>query len=150
MAYMAIAAAFAVPVAFAEDVVMADGLLTRGSAQCILHSPVTVGIGDTIVWHNSDSARRTLVSADTTPSPFVVGMPAGGKASREFAEPGEYPYFCLLCPSLGGTMVVASETAVGMPYGPPLSGGAVEASAVSTRGGGCVWTRLAGTDVTID
>ena len=94
--------AVAAPAAFAVDVVVADGIWKHDSQTCIVDTPATVAAGDPVVWHNADAARHTLIG-DTGASngcSFVVTMPAGGKASHTFDEPGSYSYYCAMRPHL--------------------------------------------------
>ena len=101
----------------------------------MVQTETTIGVGDTVVWHNGDSARRTMVSYEGAPVSFVVGIPAGEKTSHTFAEPGEYPYFCLMRPALNGTILVHEGVSTDYAYDPPLRGDVnMTVDAISTEG----------------
>lgn len=117
------AIAISTPHAFAVDVLMAEGVWKQGSGACIVDTPTTVVAGDPVVWHNADSALHTLIGdAASGGYSFVVTIPAGGKASHTFNEPGDYSYYCAMRPHLGGTVLVSAGTGPYYEYDPPLHG----------------------------
>lgn len=76
-----------------------------------------VTAGTTVVWTNQDSFAHTVTSgpADDPDGQFdeMLGDPVehgaeGTQASITFDEPGTFPYFCELHPSMVGTITVTS------------------------------------------
>jgi plastocyanin len=72
--------------------------------------------GDTVTWTNNDSTIHTATSGD--PSGGATGMFGGSAASPSliapgttqsftFDEEGEYPYYCVLHPTMTGTVSVS-------------------------------------------
>lgn len=72
---------------------------------------VTVGVGEEVVFANSDSVPHT-VTAGTPAQPsgaFDSGLlGTGGTFGATFSTPGEYALFCALHPQMTGTVVVES------------------------------------------
>ncbi len=65
---------------------------------------VTINFGDTVAWHNSDSANHQLVADDGTfASPILR---AGKDYSFTFKRAGTFRYHDALKPSLGGRVTV--------------------------------------------
>ena len=73
----------------------------------------TINPGDTVVWANVEDVMPHNVSSGLVgrpdagqlfESPFI--MPGDG-FSYTFAEPGEYPYYCPLHPTMLGVIVVS-------------------------------------------
>jgi plastocyanin len=73
-------------------------------------NPVQVSLGDTVVWTNNDSTVHTAVSGTASDGPTGVFGPAlivpAGKQNFTFTEAGEFPYFCVLHPTMVGTIIV--------------------------------------------
>jgi plastocyanin len=66
--------------------------------------PVTIEEGGKVIWINRDSAPHTATADDGT---FDTGTLEEGKlGSESFKEPGSYPYFCEIHPSMRGTVEV--------------------------------------------
>lgn len=66
--------------------------------------PVTIEAGGKVIWINRDSAPHTATADDGT---FDTGTLEEGKLKSEsFKEPGIYPYFCEIHPSMRGTLEV--------------------------------------------
>ena len=116
---------FAVPQAFADATVEnAAGSSTPGCEDtadgCFIPSTVTIGVGETVTWDNTDTAAHTATGgghAGEGPSGVFDSslIMAGGSYSHTFDEAGTYPYFCMVHPWMLGTVIVggsASEPAV--------------------------------------
>jgi plastocyanin len=70
---------------------------------------ITVTVGDTVTWTNSDSASHTATADDNS---FDTGSIAnGGSKSVTFSTTGTFPYHCTIHSSMTGTVVV--EAAAG-------------------------------------
>ena len=121
---LALAIAISAPPAFAVDVLTTERIWEPGTAACIADTPTMVAAGEPVVWHNTDSAMHTLIgdAAASAGYSFVVTIPAGGKASHTFSEPGDYSYYCAMRPHLGGTVLVSEGTSSYYEYDPPLQG----------------------------
>lgn len=66
--------------------------------------PADVPAGTTVVVRNNDSAPHSWTSVDGV---FDSGTLAMGESFEfTFDEPGEYPFFCAIHPSMTGTIVV--------------------------------------------
>ena len=108
---------FAVPGAFADATVEnAQGSATPGCEEtdsCFIPSTVTIGVGETVTWDNTDQAAHTATSGTPTDGPSGVFdtsvIFAGQSASFTFDEAGTYPYFCMVHPWMQGTVVVAAD-----------------------------------------
>lgn len=78
-------------------------------------NPVQAKAGDTVKWTNDDTTPHTVTSgAGGTPdgkfdsSPNLNPLLAPGQTfEHEFAEAGEYPYYCALHPNMVGTVSVS-------------------------------------------
>ena len=105
---------FAVPGAFADATVEnAQGSATPGceaTDDCFIPSTVTIGVGETVTWDNTDQAAHTATSGTPTDRPSGVFdtsvIFAGQSASFTFDEAGTYPYFCMVHPWMQGTVIV--------------------------------------------
>lgn len=65
---------------------------------------LTVSIGDTIVWTNSDIVSHTVTAADGS---FDSGEIKPGKSWKFVAKkPGTFRYFCAPHPNMHGTLTV--------------------------------------------
>jgi plastocyanin len=65
---------------------------------------VTVSVGDTVTWRNTDDVPHTSTSDDGA---WDSGALAPGEEfSFTFEEAGTYPYFCEFHPGMEGTVVV--------------------------------------------
>lgn len=65
--------------------------------------PVTVGVGDTVAVVNNDGVPHTWTSEDDV---FNLSLSGGAQGTFTFDEPGEYPFFCSIHPSMTGTITV--------------------------------------------
>ncbi len=65
---------------------------------------LTVPVGTTVTWTNTDGTIHTVTSATKV---FTSdGLDQGGAFSYTFKTPGSYTYFCKLHPQMTGTIVV--------------------------------------------
>ena len=80
------------------------------SGSCFLPSEVTIGVGDSVTWHNDSSVAHTVTSGNPQDGPdglFDTGLFLGGDTfSHTFTEAGEYQYFCSIHPWMTGTVIV--------------------------------------------
>jgi plastocyanin len=69
--------------------------------------PVTIEEGGKVIWINRDSAPHTATANDGS---FDTGDLEEGKLKSEsFKEPGQYPYFCEIHPTMRGTVEVVES-----------------------------------------
>jgi len=68
--------------------------------------PDTVGVGQTVSWHNSDATGHTATSTST--NAFGTGVLAPGQTSVKVAmnTPGTINYHCTIHAGMVGTLVV--------------------------------------------
>ncbi len=109
-------------IAFAAQVVkvsIVPGASTLGD-KAFSPNPVTVKVGDTVMWINNDNQFHTVTSG----SPSSTGGAAAGKVfdsglsgpnaltmkgktfSHTFNEKGVFPYYCQLHPTMIGKVIV--------------------------------------------
>jgi plastocyanin len=71
---------------------------------------VTVNVGDTVTWTNSDAQAHTATSGSAWNTGDIAG---GASASITFQTAGTFDYICAIHPTMTGTVVVrgASGTA---------------------------------------
>ena len=108
---------FAVPGAFADvTVTNAPGSSTPGcetTDSCFIPSTVTIGVGETVTFDNTDNAAHTATGGSPTDGPsgsFDSSLiMAGGSYSVTLDDEGTYPYFCMVHPWMQGTIIVAAE-----------------------------------------
>jgi len=83
-------------------------------------SQITINVGDTVVWTNTDTIPHTVTAND---GGFDGGtMQPGAVYSRTFIAPGTFSYRCLFHPGMVGTISVA-PAAASVSYVPaPVSG----------------------------
>jgi plastocyanin len=67
-------------------------------------NPITVAVGTTVTWTNSDSTAHTVTSDGGLFN--SNSMAPGGTFSYMFPVAGSYPYHCTLHPGMVGTVVV--------------------------------------------
>jgi plastocyanin len=65
---------------------------------------ITVPVGTTVTWTNSDDIPHTSVSTDGVFKSKV--MDTDEKFSYTFTKPGTYPYYCSIHPKMTGKVVV--------------------------------------------
>jgi len=107
---------FAVPQAFADATVYnAPGSSTPGcEPNCFIPSIVTISVGETVTWANTDTAAHTATSgsaADGADGIFDSSlMMAGGSWSHTFDTAGTYGYHCAVHPWMEGTIIVGGSS----------------------------------------
>lgn len=67
-------------------------------------STVSVEVGDVVRWTNEQSVTHTVTSGDDL---FDATLSSGATLGFTFDEPGSFPYFCAIHPSMTGTVEVA-------------------------------------------
>jgi len=65
---------------------------------------LTVPVGTTVVWTNSDDIPHTSVSTEGVFKSKVLDTDE--KFSYTFTKPGTYPYYCTIHPKMTGKIVV--------------------------------------------
>jgi plastocyanin len=65
---------------------------------------ITVPVGATVTWTNSDDIPHTAVSTEGVFKSKV--MDTDEKFSYTFTKPGTYPYYCSIHPKMTGKVVV--------------------------------------------
>jgi len=105
------------PSAFAEDVTVtnAPGSSTPGcEPNCFVPSTVTIEVGDTVTWDNTDTAAHTATGGSAADGPSGVFdsslIMAGGSYSYTADTAGTYPYFCMVHPWMLGTIILEDGT----------------------------------------
>ena len=110
---------FAVPQVFADvTVTNALGSSTPGceeTNECFIPSTVTIGIGETVTWENTDNAAHTVTSGSPADGPDGVFdssliMAGGASFSHTFDAAGTYPYHCMVHPWMTGSVVVGGTS----------------------------------------
>jgi len=113
---------FAVPQAFADHdevtIENAAGSSTPGcEPECFIPNPVTIGVGETVTWENTDTAAHTATSGIAGEGPSGVFdsslIMAGGSYSYTADTEGTFDYFCMVHPWMTGTVIVEAEAAHG-------------------------------------
>jgi len=65
---------------------------------------VVVGVNNTVVWTNNDSAEHTVTATDNS---FNSGYIEPGQTyTHTFMSPGTYTYYCTIHPWMKGTVIV--------------------------------------------
>jgi plastocyanin len=67
-------------------------------------NPITVAVGGTVTWTNSDSTTHTSTGNNNTWNSGPI-LP-GASFSRTFASAGSFPYHCTIHPGMVGTVTV--------------------------------------------
>ena len=77
---------------------------------CFIPGTITVSAGQGITWYNDDTAAHTVTSGTPSDGPSGVFdsslIMAGGSYSVTFYSAGTVPYFCMVHPWMGGTLIV--------------------------------------------
>ena len=106
------------PSAFADHstatVTNAPGSSTPGcedTNSCFIPNPVTIAMGGTVTWENTDTAAHTITSGTAADGPDGVFdsslmMANGPSFSHIFDTAGTYPYHCMVHPWMTGTVIV--------------------------------------------
>ncbi len=114
---LAIFAVMAIAPAFADhasvNVSIPSGSSSPGceaTNECYSPSKVTIDAGSEVVWTNEDSASHTVTSGTPKDGPdgnFDSNLFLSGQTfSHKFEEEGTFPYFCLVHPWMGGSVIV--------------------------------------------
>jgi plastocyanin len=69
-----------------------------------MSQPLTVKVGTTVTWTNSDDDPHTVTATDK--SFRSAALDTDDKYSFTFTKPGEYAYFCSLHPHMTGKIIV--------------------------------------------
>jgi len=114
---------FAVPQAFADATVYnAAGSSTPGcedTNNCFIPSIVTISVGETVTWANTDTAAHTATSGSAAYGADGIFdsslMMAGGCWSHTFDTAGTYGYHCAVHPWMEGSVIVSGEESTSAP-----------------------------------
>ena len=63
------------------------------------------GVGQSVTWANHDDTAHRIASANNK-FPASSVLDTKGTYSAKFSEPGEYPYFCSIHPTMTGRIVI--------------------------------------------
>jgi len=78
--------------------------------ECYLPDNVSINVGDTVIWHNTDTAAHTVTSGSPTDGPdgtFDSSLfMAGATFEVTFDDSGSYDYFCMVHPWMQGNVQV--------------------------------------------
>ncbi len=78
--------------------------------ECYIPASVTINVGDTVEWINSDTAAHTVTSGSPADGPtgvFDSSLVLGGATyAFTFDEAGSYDYFCMVHPWMIGDVQV--------------------------------------------
>jgi len=92
---------------------IAEGSGTPGceeTNECFLPNPITISVGDTVLWNNPDSAAHTVTSgniSDGHDGMFDSGLFMSGNTFEfTFDKAGTYDYFCMVHPWMTGKVIV--------------------------------------------
>ena len=105
------------PSAFADETVTnAPGSSTPGcEPNCFVPNTVTIEVGDTVTWENTDTAAHTASGGNPTDGltgPWDSSLiMAGGSYSYTADTAGTFDYFCMVHPWMEGTLVVEAAGA---------------------------------------
>ncbi|MDQ2808058.1 MAG: plastocyanin/azurin family copper-binding protein, partial [Chloroflexota bacterium] len=71
-------------------------------------TPLTINVGDTVRWTNTDNATHTATSDPGTPAAFNTGnLTNGQQGSFTFTIAGTYAYHCAIHSSMMATIIVS-------------------------------------------
>ncbi len=103
------------PSAFAQTVSVPAGTNIPGCEEdnsCWDPADISVGVGETVIWTNDDTAAHTVTSGSAADGPDGVFdsslFMAGAEFSHTFDTEGTYPYFCMVHPWMAGTVIVGA------------------------------------------
>jgi plastocyanin len=94
---------------------------------------VTVSVGDTVTWTNSDAQAHTATADDASWDTGPIAG-SGGTDSVTFATAGTFPYHCAIHPQMTGTVTVQAAAAT-TPPGPGATTPPTDASSAGTNPG---------------
>jgi plastocyanin len=90
----------------------ADGTVSI-SGNAFAPRTVTVEVGDTVTWTNSDARAHTATADGGTFDTGAISRNAG--ATVTFSNAGTFPYHCSIHPDMAGTIVVQAAGATQPP-----------------------------------
>ena len=80
---------------------------------CFIPTTITVNVGDSVTFANTDTAAHTATSGSPSDGPSGVFdsslIMAGGSYSHTFDTAGTFDYFCMVHPWMEGTVIVEAE-----------------------------------------
>jgi len=80
------------------------------SGSCFLPGEVTIGVGETVTWHNDSGVIHTVTSGSFEDGPDSVFdssiVMSGDTFTHTFTETRQYEYFCSIHPWMTGTVIV--------------------------------------------
>ncbi len=80
--------------------------------ECYIPYEVTVGVGETVIWSNDDTAAHTVTSGTAADGPDGIFdsslFMAGTTFSHTFEEEGTFDYFCMVHPWMIGSVTVGA------------------------------------------
>jgi len=95
------------------DVIIPTGTSVPGcedTNECWLPAEISVGVGDAVIWRNTDTAAHTVTSGSPTDGPdgtFDSSLfMAGATFEVTFDDSGSYDYFCMVHPWMQGNVQV--------------------------------------------
>jgi len=133
------------PSAFADHtsatVTNAPGSSTPGcedTNSCFIPNPVTIAMGGTVTWENTDTAAHTITSGTAVQGPDGVFdsslmMANGPSFSHTFDTAGSYDYFCMVHPWMAGSVIVEDEAAADAAEAAEAAAAEAEAAAMTVR-----------------
>ncbi len=100
--------------AFAETEVTipneASDISCAESGSCFLPGEVTIGVGESVTWHNDSGVIHTVTSGNAEDGPDGVFdssiIMSDDTFTHTFTETGQYEYFCSIHPWMTGTVIV--------------------------------------------
>jgi len=103
------------PSAFAAEVSVPAGSGVPGceeTNECWFPADISIGVGETVIWTNDDTAAHTVTSGSAADGPDKIFdsslFMAGAEFSHTFDTEGTYPYFCMVHPWMAGTVIVGA------------------------------------------
>jgi plastocyanin len=100
------------PVAIVLSLGLPAGALAAGHSVGIANfaytpTPLTVAVGDSVIWSNEGFITHTVTAADDS---FDSGKIRGGTTfTFQFQRPGEFQYACSIHPRMHGEVIVKAE-----------------------------------------
>lgn len=79
---------------------------------------VTISVGDTVTWTNSDAQAHTATADDSTWNTGTISG-SGGTGAVTFSTAGSFPYHCSIHSQMTGTVTVQAAAGGGTATTPP-------------------------------
>jgi len=96
------------------DVIIPTGTTVPGCEEtndCYLPNNISIHVGDTVIWRNTDTAAHTVTSGNPTDGPDEIFdsslFMAGATFEVTFDDSGNYDYFCMVHPWMQGNVKVS-------------------------------------------